>query len=84
MVAPITRRCSYRCRMTISTRTVIRPHLLLDVVTGKLPADRAVVIDGHRIAGGVRSIEHGSPARAGAAGLADWLSQWTEFTRVIL
>ena len=32
-------------------RTVIRPHLLLDVVTGDLLADRAVVIDGHRIAG---------------------------------
>ncbi len=31
-------------------RTVIRPHLLLDVVTGELLADRAVVIDGHRIA----------------------------------
>ena len=30
-------------------RTVIRPHLLLDVVTGELLADRAVVIDGHRI-----------------------------------
>jgi imidazolonepropionase-like amidohydrolase len=34
--------------MTI--RTVIRPHLLLDVVTGELLPDRAVVIDGHRIA----------------------------------
>jgi len=33
-----------------STRTVIRPHLLLDVVTGELLPDRAVVIDGHRIA----------------------------------
>jgi len=32
-------------------RTVIRPHLLLDVVTGELLADRAVVIDGPRIAG---------------------------------
>ena len=32
-------------------RTVIRPHLLLDVVTGDLLPDRAVVIDGHRIAG---------------------------------
>jgi imidazolonepropionase-like amidohydrolase len=37
--------------MTASTRTVIRPHLLLDVVTGELLADRAVVIEGHRIAG---------------------------------
>src|SRR5215467_13772762 len=36
--------------MTISMRTVIRPHLLLDVMTGELLADRAVVIDGHRIA----------------------------------
>ena len=35
----------------MSTRTVIRPHLLLDVVTGELLADRAVVIDGNRIAG---------------------------------
>ena len=31
-------------------RTIIRPHLLLDVVTGELLADRAVVIEGHRIA----------------------------------
>ncbi len=31
-------------------RTVIRPRLLLDVVTGELLADRAVVVDGHRIA----------------------------------
>jgi imidazolonepropionase-like amidohydrolase len=37
--------------MTISTRTVIRPDLLLDVVTGELLADRAVVVDGDRIAG---------------------------------
>jgi imidazolonepropionase-like amidohydrolase len=35
--------------MTISLRTVIRPYLLLDVVTGELLPDRAVVIDGHRI-----------------------------------
>jgi imidazolonepropionase-like amidohydrolase len=35
--------------MTIATRTVIRPHLLLDVVTGELLADRAVVIEGRRI-----------------------------------
>jgi imidazolonepropionase-like amidohydrolase len=32
-------------------RTVIRPGLLLDVVTGELLADRAVVIAGDRIAG---------------------------------
>ena len=32
--------------MTFSMRTVIRPHLLLDVVTGELLADRAVVVDG--------------------------------------
>jgi imidazolonepropionase-like amidohydrolase len=37
--------------MTIAMRTVIRPHLLLDVVTGELLQDRAVVIDGNRIAG---------------------------------
>src|SRR5215469_12148334 len=37
--------------MTFSVRTVIRPHLLLDVVTGELLADCAVVIDGNRIAG---------------------------------
>jgi imidazolonepropionase-like amidohydrolase len=36
--------------MTVSTRTVIRPHLLLDVVTGELMAGRAVIIEGHRIA----------------------------------
>ena len=30
-------------------RTVIRPRLLLDVVTGELLQDRAIVIDGHRI-----------------------------------
>ena len=35
--------------MTISTRTVIRPRLLLDVVTGELLPDRAIVIDDHRI-----------------------------------
>ena len=37
--------------MTDSTRTVLRPRLLLDVVTGELLADRAIVIDGDRIAG---------------------------------
>jgi imidazolonepropionase-like amidohydrolase len=37
--------------MTFSTRTVIRPDLLLDVMTGELLADRALVIDGNRIAG---------------------------------
>jgi imidazolonepropionase-like amidohydrolase len=35
--------------MTISSRTVIRPYLLLDVVTGELLPDRAVVVDGDRI-----------------------------------
>jgi imidazolonepropionase-like amidohydrolase len=35
--------------MTISRRTVIRPYLLLDVVTGELLPDRAVVIEGTRI-----------------------------------
>jgi imidazolonepropionase-like amidohydrolase len=35
--------------MAISVRTVIRPDLLLDVVTGELLPDRAVVIDGTRI-----------------------------------
>src|SRR5215831_4173289 len=47
-VAP--RCCFYRCRMTFPTRTVIRLHLLLDVMTGELLADRAVVIEGRRIA----------------------------------
>ena len=37
--------------MGTAALTVIRPHLLLDVVTGELLTDRAVVIDGHRIAG---------------------------------
>ena len=32
-------------------RTVIRPDLLLDVMTGELLQDRAVVVDGNRIAG---------------------------------
>jgi imidazolonepropionase-like amidohydrolase len=36
--------------MTSSTRTVIRPGRLLDVVTGELRADRAVVVEDHRIA----------------------------------
>jgi imidazolonepropionase-like amidohydrolase len=35
--------------MTSSQRTVVRPQLLLDVVTGELLPDRAVVIDGHEI-----------------------------------
>ena len=35
--------------MTTSTRTIVRPQLLLDVVTGELLPDRAVVIDGDRI-----------------------------------
>src|SRR5215831_11873536 len=43
--------------MTFSMRTVIRPHLLLDVVTGELLADRAVVIDGNRIAGVVAAAD---------------------------
>ena len=49
--APSTGRCSYRGRMNDSVRTVIRPQLLLDVVTGELLADRAVVVEGHRVAG---------------------------------
>jgi imidazolonepropionase-like amidohydrolase len=36
--------------MSFSTRTVIRPQLLLDVVTGELLADRAVVVEGDRVA----------------------------------
>jgi imidazolonepropionase-like amidohydrolase len=36
--------------MAASDRMVVRPGSLLDVVTGELLADRAVVIDGHRIA----------------------------------
>jgi imidazolonepropionase-like amidohydrolase len=35
--------------MTASTRTIVRPQLLLDVVTGELLPGRAVVIDGNRI-----------------------------------
>jgi len=35
--------------MAISRRTVIRPYLLLDVVTGELLPDRAVVVDGQHI-----------------------------------
>ncbi len=38
-------------------RTVIRPHLVLDVVTGELLAERAVVVDGDRIAGVVAAGE---------------------------
>jgi imidazolonepropionase-like amidohydrolase len=37
--------------MNISMRTVIRPQLLLDVVTGELLADRAVVVEGDHVAG---------------------------------
>lgn len=35
--------------MTLSARTVLRPGLLLDVVSGELLADRAVVVAGDRI-----------------------------------
>ncbi len=35
--------------MTTSSRAVIRPRLLLDVVTGDLLPDRAVVVDGDRV-----------------------------------
>ncbi|HEY7859016.1 MAG TPA: amidohydrolase family protein [Candidatus Nanopelagicales bacterium] len=35
--------------MTTHTRTVLRPHLLLDVVSGQLLRDRAVVVEGERI-----------------------------------
>ncbi len=34
----------------MSARTVIRPGLLLDVVSGDLLPDRAVIVDGHRVA----------------------------------
>ena len=51
MSAPSAGRCSYRGRMNVSTRTVIRPQRLLDVVTGELLTDRAVVVEDHRIAG---------------------------------
>jgi imidazolonepropionase-like amidohydrolase len=37
--------------MNVSMRTVIHPQLLLDVVTGELLADRAVVIEGDHVAG---------------------------------
>ncbi len=36
--------------MTTSPRTVLRPHLLLDVVSGELLHDRAVIVEGDRIA----------------------------------
>jgi imidazolonepropionase-like amidohydrolase len=39
------------CGVASSVRTVIRPGLLLDVVTGELLRDRAVIIDDDRIAG---------------------------------
>jgi imidazolonepropionase-like amidohydrolase len=39
------------CWVASSVRTVIRPELLLDVLTGDLLAGRAVVIDDHHIAG---------------------------------
>jgi imidazolonepropionase-like amidohydrolase len=42
-------RSSYCGGMSTSTRTVVRPQLLLDVVTGELLPDRAVVIEGRRI-----------------------------------
>jgi imidazolonepropionase-like amidohydrolase len=35
--------------MTSSARRIVRPQLLLDVVTGELLPDRAVIIDGDRI-----------------------------------
>src|SRR6516164_7313443 len=57
--------------MTFSMRTVIRPHLLLDVVTGELLADRAVVIDGNRIAGVVAA----GDAPAEGPGFVDLLGQ---------
>jgi len=37
------------CGVANSVRTVIRPGLLLDTVSGELLADRAIVIEGHRI-----------------------------------
>ena len=43
--------------MTASKRTVVRPDLVLDVVTGELLAERAVVVDGDRIAGVVAAGE---------------------------
>src|SRR5215467_14648455 len=38
------------CRMAPSERMVVRPRLLLDVVSGELLADRAIVIDDNRVA----------------------------------
>src|SRR5215467_15530415 len=38
------------CRMAPSERMVVRPGLLLDVVSGELLADRAIVIDDNRVA----------------------------------
>jgi adenine deaminase len=43
--------------MALAPYTVIRPGLLLDVVTGELLPGRAVIIDGHRIAGVVAAAD---------------------------
>jgi hypothetical protein len=48
--------------MTASERTVVRPDLVLDVVTGELLAERALVVDGDRIAGVVAAGD--APAEA--------------------
>jgi imidazolonepropionase-like amidohydrolase len=56
--------------MAVSEGMVIRPGLLLDVVTGDLLADRAVVIDGDRIAR-VTSVGHAPSEGPAAVDLPD-------------
>ena len=43
--------------MANSERTIIRPDLVLDVVSGELRPDRAIVVEGDRIAGVVAAAE---------------------------
>ena len=51
--------------MTTSPRTVLRPHLLLDVVSGELLHDRAVIVEGDRIADVVGAAD--APAEGAAS-----------------
>jgi hypothetical protein len=55
------------CGTALSPRTVIRPGLRLDVVTGELLPGRAVIIDAHRIADVVAAAD----APAGGPALVD-------------
>jgi imidazolonepropionase-like amidohydrolase len=50
VASPLSRGVFLYSSMAASERIVIRPRLLLDVVSGELLPDRAVVIDGDRIA----------------------------------